>query len=84
MNNKQTIINNIDAELRKIPVSYLTNLYEIIHVFREKISPVKSELKSSEKKFLKLFGSWKSEQTGDELIQEIYKSRKDKPKDIVL
>jgi len=84
MNNKQIIINNINRELRKIPVIYLANLYEIIHIFGEKITHVKPKIKSSEKEFLKLFGSWKSEYTGDELVKEIYKSRKDKPRDVEL
>jgi len=84
MNNKQIIINNINRELRKIPVIYLANLYEIIHIFREKITNVKPKIESSEEEFLKLFGSWKSKYTGDELVKEIYKSRKDKPRVIEL
>ncbi len=31
-----------------------------------------------------LFGSWQSEKTGDEIINEIYSSRNDQPRDIEL
>ncbi|WP_027002100.1 hypothetical protein [Hugenholtzia roseola] len=37
-----------------------------------------------ERRFFALCGSWQSDQTGDELAQEIYNARNDQPRDIIL
>ena len=44
----------------------------------------KEEQRAKEEKFFSLFGSWQSEENGDELIEEIYGSRMDKPRNIEL
>ena len=84
MTNKQELIKNINLELWQIPDLYLNNLFQIIHTFRQNL-PKTAEQKSKEHQlFMSLYGSWKSEKTGDELTEEIYKARTDKPRDIEL
>jgi len=57
--------------------------------FISKYSEILSELHISEKEankedFYSLFGTWQSDKTGDEIINEIYSSRNDKPSNIIL
>ncbi|WP_338790571.1 hypothetical protein [Bernardetia sp. MNP-M8] len=46
----------------------------------------REEIEEAEKqnRFLELFGAWESEQTGDELVKEIYDARMDTPREIEL
>lgn len=43
-----------------------------------------NEKREREAKFFALCGAWQSEQSGDELAQEIYESRMDEPREITL
>ncbi len=84
MNTKQELIDSINLELWKIPDFYLNNLFQIIHTFRQNL-PKTVEQKSKEHQlFMSLYGSWQSEKSGDELMQEIYKARMDQPRNIEL
>lgn len=44
----------------------------------------REEIEKAEKqnRFLELFGAWESEQTGEELVKEIYDARMDTPREI--
>ena len=81
MSQKELLMTNIVQELNLIPENYLVNLLTIIHTFRENI-PVKAE--SANDSIVALYGSWKGEETAEELIDFIYSSRTDTMREAVL
>lgn len=59
----------------------LNNVEIINHLIKQREEIEKAE---KQRRFLELFGAWESEQTGDELVKEIYDARMDEPRDIEL
>ncbi|MCD4794634.1 MAG: hypothetical protein K8R54_15470 [Bacteroidales bacterium] len=68
----------------------LNSLLKKENYFLAKYSNIllKLDLKDNQKEktddFFSLFGSWQSDKTGEEIINEIYSARNDKPREIEL
>ncbi len=73
MSHKEVLLKNIHQELDLIPDVYLFNLFNIIHTFRENLPDTYQSI--YEKNISNLYGSWKGNETADELISVIYSSR---------
>lgn len=59
----------------------VNNIDIINHIIKQREEIEKAE---KQRRFLELFGAWESEQTGDDLVKEIYDARMDQPRDIEL
>ncbi len=99
MNIKYIYTNKGQPEAIIIPIDFWNDIFKKFglkehlkkeNYFISKYSELLLNLNISEIKkdksddFFSLFGSWQSEKTGDEIVNEIYSMRIDKPREIVL
>jgi hypothetical protein len=75
---------NLLDELRDLPESELPKLLKLIHFLKEEILAIEKGGEADLLIFWESFGSWKDERSSDEIIKEIYESRKSTTRDIQL
>lgn len=75
--------NIILQEVKDLPEPELKKIIKIIHFLKEEILQNKNHEEDLQL-FWKSFGSWQDERSAEEIIHEIYESRKSSSKDIKL
>lgn len=63
-------------EIRDLPESEITKILKLIHFLKEEIFEIEKRKEEDLQLFWESFGSWKDERPPEEIIQEIYESRK--------
>jgi hypothetical protein len=63
-------------EIRDLPESELPKVLKIIHFLKEEIFQIESAKGEDLELFWESFGSWQDERSTEEIIQEVYESRK--------
>ena len=63
---------------------YLEKENSLLVKYSENLKDIDTKESAKDSDFYSLFGSWQSDKTGDEINDEIYSARNDKPKEIVL
>ena len=71
-------------EVKDLPESELRKVLKIIHFFKEEILQTEREKEKDLQMFWESFGSWQDERSAEEIIHEIYESRKSSGRDIQL
>ena len=71
-------------EIRELPEHELEKILKLIHFVKEEIFQTENAKKEDLKIFLESFGSWQDEKAPEEIIHEIYESRKSTIRDIQL
>ena len=71
-------------EVKDLPESELRKVLKIIHFFKEEILQTEREKGKDLQMFWESFGSWQDERSAEEIIHEIYESRKSSGRDIQL
>lgn len=71
-----------EAKLELIEWILGLNSVEIIGYLKKQQEEI--EKAEKQRRFLALFGAWESDETADELVEEIYSSRMDSPRDVEL
>ena len=71
-------------EIQDFPESELPKMLKLIHFLKEEIFGVQKRKEQDLRLFWKSFGSWKDERPPEEIINEIYASRKSTERDIQL
>ena len=71
-------------EIQGLPESELPKMLKLIHFLKEEIFGVEKRKEQDLRLFWKSFGSWKDERPPEEIINEIYASRKSTERDIQL
>jgi len=71
-------------EIQDFPESELPKMLKLIHFLKEEIFGVEKRKEQDLRLFWKSFGSWKDERPPEEIINEIYASRKSTERDIQL
>ena len=67
-----------------MPESELRKVLKIIHFFKEEILQTEREKGKDLQMFWESFGSWQDERSAEEIIHEIYESRKSSGRNIQL
>ena len=70
-------------EIGDLPESELPKVLKLIHFFKEEFFEIDKQ-EEDLRLFRESFGSWKDERPPEEIIQEIYESRKSTSRDIQL
>jgi hypothetical protein len=63
-------------EIRDLPESELPKVLKIIHFLKEEIFQIESAKGEDLELFWESFGSWQDERSTEEIIQDVYESRK--------
>jgi hypothetical protein len=63
-------------EIRDLPESELPKVLKIIHFLKEEIFQIESARGEDLELFWESFGSWQDERSTEEIIQDVYESRK--------
>ena len=63
-------------EIRDLPESELPKVLKIIHFLNEEIFQIESAKGEDLELFWESFGSWQDERSTEEIIQDVYESRK--------
>ena len=71
-------------EVKDLPESELRKVLKIIHFFKEEILQTEREKGKDLQMFWESFGSWQDERSAEEIIHEIYESRKSSGRNIQL
>ena len=71
-------------EIRDLPESELAKILKLIHFLKEEILQINSEKGENLEMFRESSGSWQDERSPEEIIHEIYESRKSTSRDIQL
>jgi hypothetical protein len=71
-------------EVKDLPESELRKVLKMIHFFKEEILQTESEEGKDLRMFWESFGSWQDERSAEEIIHEIYESRKSSGRDTQL
>ena len=71
-------------EIRDLPASEIPKIIKLVHFFKYEILEMEKRKKKDLKLFWESFGSWKDERRPEEIIKEIYASRKSTDRDIQL
>ena len=71
-------------EIQDFPESELPKMLKLIHFIKNEVFEVKSRKEEDLQLFWASFGSWKDERTPEDIIKEIYASRKSTDRDIQL
>ena len=75
---------NVLKEIRALPESELPKVLKMIHFLKEEILQVDIAGSEDSEIFWESFGSWKDERQAEEIIRDLYKSRKSANRDIQL
>lgn len=71
-------------EIRELPESDLPKVLKMIHFLKEEIFQIESAQGEDLEMFWESFGSWQDQRSTEELIRDIYESRKSTVRDIQL
>jgi hypothetical protein len=71
-------------EIRDLPESELPKLLKLIHFLKEEIFGAQKARNNDLQSFWTSFGSWEDERSPEEIISEIYSSRKSTSREIRL
>ena len=71
-------------EIRDLPESELPKVLKMIHFLKEEIFQIESAKEEDLEMFWESFGSWQDQRSTEELIRDIYESRKSADRDIQL
>ena len=71
-------------EIRDLPESEILKILKLIHFFKDEILEIEKRKEEDLQLFWESFGSWKDERPPEEIIKEIYASRKSTDRDIQL
>ena len=71
-------------EIKDLPDSELPKILKVIHFLKEEILQIEGAKSEDLEMFWESFGSWHDERTSEEIIREIYESRKAASRDIKL
>ena len=71
-------------EIEDFPESQLPKMFKLIHFLKEEVFEVERQKEEDLRLFWESFGSWKDERRPEEIIKEIYASRKSTDRDIQL
>ena len=71
-------------EIKGLPESEIQKVLKMIHFLKEEILHSESEEGGDLRLFRESFGSWADERPAEEIIHEIYESRKSSSRDIQL
>ena len=67
-----------------MPESEIPKILKLIHFFKDEILEIEKGKEEDLQLFWESFGSWKDERPPEEIIKEIYASRKSTDRDIQL
>ena len=71
-------------EIRDLPESEIPKILKLIHFFKDASLEIEKRKEEDLQLFWESFGSWKDERPPEEIIKEIYASRKSTDRDIQL
>ncbi len=71
-------------EINDLPESELPKVLKMIHFLKEEILQIRSAKEEDIEVFWESFGSWQDERSTEEIIREVYESRKSAVRDIQL
>jgi len=71
-------------EIQDLPESEIPKILKLIHFFKDEILEIEKGKEEDLQLFWESFGSWKDERPPEEIIKEIYASRKSTDRDIQL
>jgi len=71
-------------EIQDLPESEITKILKLIHFLKAEIFGKEKREEEDLQLFWKSFGSWKDERPPEEIIREVYESRKSTSRDIQL
>ena len=71
-------------EIRDLPESEMPKLLKLIHFYKDEILEIESQEEGDLQLFWESFGSWEDERPTEEIIKEIYASRKSTDRGIQL
>ncbi len=71
-------------EIRDLPESELPKVIKMIHFLKEEIFQIESAKGENLEIFWESFGSWQDERSTEEIIRDVYESRKSANRDIQL
>jgi len=71
-------------EIRDMPESELPKIIKPIHFLKEEVFQTEPKKAEDIEMFWESFGSWRDERSSEEIIREIYESRKSTSRDIQL
>jgi hypothetical protein len=63
-------------EIKDLPESDLGKVLKMIHFLKEELFGIEGEKQEDFELFWKSFGSWQDERATEEIIQDVYESRK--------
>lgn len=71
-------------EIRDLPESEIPKILKLIHFLKDEILEVEKGKEEDLRLFWESFGSWKDKRPSEEIIKEIYASRRSTDRDIQL
>jgi len=71
-------------EIRDLPDSGISKILKIVHFFKEEFLEIEKPKEEDFRLFWESFGGWKDKRPPEEIIREIYESRKSTTRDIQL
>lgn len=71
-------------EIRGLPQSEIPKILKLIHFFKDEILELEKRKEEDQQLFWDSFGSWKDDRPPEEIIEEIYATRKSTDRDIQL
>lgn len=71
-------------DIKDLPDSEMPKILKLVHFFKDEILGIAKGKEDDLQLFWESFGSWKDERSAEEIIKEIYSSRKSTNRDIQL
>lgn len=81
---KKEYMKRLLNEIQDFPAADMPKILKLIHFFKEEILVIAKRKDENLKLFWKSFGSWRDKRSAEEIIKEIYKSRKATTRDLQL
>jgi hypothetical protein len=81
---KKEYMKRLLNEIRDFPAADIPKILKLIHFLKKEIRVITKRKDENLKLFWQSFGSWRDKRPAEEIIKEIYKSRKATTRDIHL